>query len=117
MDSKKYIKESNYLSVKAVSQWDLEQRTVTILGPGEEKEFQDKETKEKQHKLQIPVMRATDKAQYEWTLSQTAIKELAADLGTYDTTKWVGATVRLAVRQSNGRETLGATVIMRPQNQ
>lgn len=115
MDSKQYIKESTYLSVKTVkNDWQPDQRIITILGPGEEKKFKNEKTGEETPKLQIPVMRANNKQQYEWTLSQTAIKDLAAELGTYDTQKWIGASVKLMIRPAGAGETLTGTVINRP---
>lgn len=115
MDTKKYIKESSYLSVKTVkNEWQPEDRVITIMGAGEEKTYKNEKTGENQLKLQIPVMRATNKQHYEWTLSQTAIKDLAADLGTYDSNKWVGASVKLMIRPAGAGETLTCTVLTRP---
>ena len=115
MDTKKYIKESNYLSVSTVkSEWAPDERLVTIVGAGEEKKFKS-DKGEEQVKLQIPVVRVSNKQHYDWTLSQTAIKDLAGELGTYDSTKWVGATVKLMVRTvGQGKETLTCTVLVRP---
>lgn len=114
MDTKKYIKESSYLSVKTVkNDWQPDQRVVTITGAGEEKTFKS-EKGEEQVKLQIPVMRAINKQHYDWTLSQTAIKDIAGELGTYDSTKWVGASVKLMIRPAGAGETLTCTVLTRP---
>ena len=87
---------------------------IVILGEGEEKEFQNDKTKKTDYKLQIPVSRVTDKATYAWTLSQTAINDLAQDFGTFDTARWVGATVRLKVRSIGQGQTLTGAVINRP---
>lgn len=115
MDTKKFIKESSYLSVKTVkNEWQPDQRIVTIIGAGEEKTFKT-EAGTEQLKLQIPVTRASNKQHYEWTLSTAAIKDLAADLGTYDSNKWVGASVKLLIKElSGGKETLTCTVLNRP---
>ena len=115
MDTKKYIKESSYLSVKTVkNEWQPDERIVTILGPGQEKTFKT-DKGEEQVKLQIPVMRASNKQHYEWTLSTAAIKDLVGELGTYDSAKWVGASVKMLIRElSGGKETLTCTVLTRP---
>jgi len=113
MDTKQYTKESNFITVKAVKEWPVDQRNVVILGEGKEVKFTN-EKGEIQLKAQIPVSRS-DKTTMEWTLSQTAIQELAVDFGTYDTSKWVGGVVKLVVRTvGSGRETLSGVVITRP---
>ena len=109
MDLTKYMKQSNYLSVKTVNQWNQQQKMVVITGEGEEKTYNE-QGKPTQHKWQIPVTRTSDNTQYNWTLSQTAINDLSQELGT-DTEKWVGALIKLMIKQVGAGETLTATVI------
>lgn len=115
MNAKMYVKEANYLDVKRVQQWPQDQRKILIMGPGTEKTFKDKETGQERVKIQIPVARVYDKTEYIWTPSQMALFDLAEELETWDTEKWVGAVVKPVIKQTSyGRDTLCATVIQKP---
>jgi len=114
MDLKQYIKESGFINAKTVKTWPIDERNVVILGPGQETKFTDPKTKEIKAKPQIPVSRTSDKTNHQWTLSDTAMKELSTEFGTYDTTKWVGGVVKLVVREFALGDTVSGVVMQRP---
>lgn len=113
MDSKTYVNQSTYIKGDTVKQWGAN-ALVTILDEGKEVIFKDAK-KGDQAKLQIQVKHVNTNTTYSWTLSYKAIDDLARELETYDTKKWVGAVVKLLiVNLGQGKETVGATLITRP---
>lgn len=109
MDSKKYVNENKFIKVDTVKEWKGESQVV-ILGEGEEHTFKDGVPK-----LQLPVTHTATKTAYTWTMGYKAIEDLARELETYDTTKWVGAVVKLlVVNLGQGKETVTGTVIQKP---
>lgn len=102
MDSKQYIKRTNYINVLAVAQLPPDQRKFVIASSGWEKIF--KNTKDgvvtEDPKLQLPLTHLSG-APYEWTPSYDAIDTIAQATGSYETQDWIGLNIELGLRPNN----------------
>lgn len=113
MNTEEYkTKTSSSVTVAYVKGLSQEGRKAVITGAGEWREYDVKDSVEKDRKPVLPIEVGGEAR--EWTLNATTNERLGAEFGTFDTEKWVGGVVKLLIDKQGDTEYITATVIQPP---
>ena len=113
MDTSEYIsKKSKTISVAQIKALPSNERQGIIISPGEWAVFEEGTPQEtKKPKIGISISGVS----HEWILNQTTNERLIEELGSGDTTTWVGTIVKFLIDKSGDYEYITATVIQKPE--
>lgn len=107
--------KSKAVSVELIKKLKEQDRRGVILTSGEWVEFTDEKTGEITKKPKIDV--SIGGVSHEWILNQTTNERLGEEIGTYDTTNWIGCVIKFLVDERGTWEYVTATLIDKPNNE